>query len=729
MTPFSLSDLGLSDDELAGLESASTPAPSAPSAFDEDEPTLSPFSLSDLGLSDEEMSELDSLQSKGSQPAPSAPDQPSFGELGMTSDESDDSGELPVDLQPFSFDDLDLNAESEPSSRIGGLPSSLQPFSLDEAPPQRPRVGGFGAPEAQESDASLDDEPDVAAEPRGFSWQQASQKSEPSFVKPPRPDPLVGDVSIFSKLKQQHNSQETRPEPPLPPVSLEPDEHMGLFSLDDISLRDDIDERALASASEPSAAAPPEPAKPAPEIENLEDALASGQVQPFSFADLGLSDEEIAALGMGAAAAAPPEPAKPAPEIENLEDALASGQVQPFSFADLGLSEEEQALLAGSTPEPPASAVPPEPAKPAPEIENLEDALSSGQVQPFSLSDLGLSDEEIAAMSSPGTEELGAAPAPEAPPQFEDFDVEPPAAPSTTQSDSGAGEDEPLLTADIQPFSLNDLGLSEEEIVSLGLDVGSSLEDTGDMSLGLTEEELEGLDGGDLHWAEQPAMPTTPPAQHAPAEQPEPPAEADPNEPQITTGDLVVDRLVALGRQQGYVDISDIIANFEDPEAEAARIEEIGMRLHEAKIEIRDGDEVIDMEAEYADEAEEMDEAAPEPPPPPRSSVSRDLDLVSDDFDVPALEAPAAEAPSEEPAMTPFSLSDLGLTEEEIAALGLGEAAPETAAPPAEEPATLEAATSEAPAAEAPSEVPAMTPCSLRDLGLTEDEISALGLC
>ncbi len=57
--------------------------------------------------------------------------------------------------------------------------------------------------------------------------------------------------------------------------------------------------------------------------------------------------------------------------------------------------------------------------------------------------------------------------------------------------------------------------------------------------------------------------------------------------------------------------------------------------------------------------------------------------------------------------MTPFSLSDLGLNEEEIAALGLGET-------PAAEPAAPE-----------PDE-PVMTPFSLSDLGLTADEIAAL---
>ena len=204
--------------------------------------------------------------------------------------------------------------------------------------------------------------------------------------------------------------------------------------------------------------------------------------------------------------------------------------------------------------------------------------------------------------------------------------------------------------------------------------------------LGITEEDLEGLGLGDLSWDQPPAASTLP----APAEAPrEAPAEAS---MQMTSGDLLVDRLIALGHEQGYVDISDIIAAFEDPEGEAERIEEIGRRLHEARIEIRDGDEVIDMDAEYAEEEAE------EP------SAQADEGLA---------DLPAALPREDEPAMTPFSLTDLGLSEDEIAALGLGEAA---GTPP--EPERGPAVT---------AEEPAMTPFSLADLGLSEDEIAGLG--
>ena len=47
------------------------------------------------------------------------------------------------------------------------------------------------------------------------------------------------------------------------------------------------------------------------EIDNLEDAVAAGQIQPFSLADLGLSPEEIAAMGIGDAPAEPEPPTAP----------------------------------------------------------------------------------------------------------------------------------------------------------------------------------------------------------------------------------------------------------------------------------------------------------------------------------------------------------------------------------------------------------------------------------
>src|SRR5262249_30712296 len=748
----------------------------------------------------------------------------------------------------FSIDELDLGASDSSTAGIGELPTSLQPFSLDEPPPQRPRVSGFISPESADNE-NIADEEDFTPETRGYSWQQAAQKPETSFLKTPREEPS-SEASIFAKLKQRHLSNpEDRTPPALPPVSIDADEHLGLFSLDHISLHDDS-EHSLPETAPPAAqaeSAPAEsaasepPAKPILEIENLEDAVASGQVQPFSLADLGLSEEEIAAIGMGEATSAPvsistPQktegviidtiefdptgrdyageyvlisnpsaasvdltgwklrdisgnhsftfppfllaagesvrlwtrrgvndaanlywdsvgaiwnntgdtailqnasgtevnrfsfepppsdqtaqpsaqaasepPAKPTLEIENLEDAVASGQVQPFSLADLGLSEEEIAAMGlGEAPAPDPPAAPPE-------IENLEDADASGQVQPFSLADLGLSEEEIAAMGLSDTASA-ATPADEQGEPAAELGEQPdsltrpldaipsqPAQPSAEAPEEGA-----LLTSDLKPFSLTDLGLSDDEISALGLDTSSESDESGGMGLDLTEEELEGLDGGDLNWASQPAQTAAPiPTQP---------------EPQLTTGDLVVDRLIALGRQQGYVDIADIMADFEDPEAEAGRIEEIGQLLHAAETETRDGDKHIDMDADNEEDEPKTAEptedwtTVPEMPAPATPTFPRDLDLATDDADQLGLAEAAAptadtsaELPADEPNMTPFSLSELGLSGDEINALGLDEPA--------------------APAApSAPPSQPDMTPFSLSELGLSDDEIVALGL-
>ena len=139
---------------------------------------------------------------------------------------------------PFSIDELDFGASDTSNTGVGELPPSLQPFSLDEPPPQRPRVSSFVSPESTDNE-NISDEDDFAPETRGYSWQQASQKPETSFSKPPREEPS-SDASIFSKLKQHHlNNPDEHEPPPLAPMPIEPDEHLGLFSMDDISLRDD----------------------------------------------------------------------------------------------------------------------------------------------------------------------------------------------------------------------------------------------------------------------------------------------------------------------------------------------------------------------------------------------------------------------------------------------------------------------------------------------------------
>ncbi|HEY3231772.1 MAG TPA: tetratricopeptide repeat protein, partial [Roseiflexaceae bacterium] len=113
MAPFSLSDLGLSDDEIASLGAPTAPAAAAPSSEEEDM-GMAPFSLSDLGLSDDEIAGLGSLGT-GSESLPERPvsgsaaasdttSEPPHGTSSGSNEEAFEGSGLPVDLQPFSLD-------------------------------------------------------------------------------------------------------------------------------------------------------------------------------------------------------------------------------------------------------------------------------------------------------------------------------------------------------------------------------------------------------------------------------------------------------------------------------------------------------------------------------------------------------------------------------------------------------------------------------------------------
>jgi len=752
MQPFSLEELGLSPDEIAALDSVATPPPAEDASFDIG--AMQPFSLEELGLSPDEIASL-SGEPILSRAETSQPDDVDIDMRPFSLDDIDiegggyqpavkpgigfDIGDVPPDLQPFSMEELETGSLSGQTD-IGELPPSLQPFSLDEPPaPQRPRMAGLTPEEASESPIE-EEEPFI---PRGFSWQQPAQRTEPTFLHTASSTAPAETGTIFEKLQKQRESVRLpgAEEPPTPPIA--PDEHLGLFSLDDISLRDDdqFEERRFSSVGAeqlPPAMGAPEPpqqeepvsagdaAKPhAAHIEDVEDieaGLASGVIQPFSFADLGLTEEEIAALGLSVAPEQPvtqaPESPAEAPagltsrvaeeepvvapphieepvvtheskhtdiEAETLEEALARGEVQPFSFADLGLSEEEIAALGLGTPEasasPAAPAEPVTPAQPAREAETLEEALASGEVQPFSFADLGLSEEEIAA---PGlsTQDAAAPPAKPAAPvqpttETEEFEMVQPAAPAESPASAApelVGEETGI--EDLQPFSLADLGLSEDELGVFDLsDLAESSLEYEEGRLGITEEELSALGtGGDLEWLPEPE-----PVHEPPAEAFEPGESAS----DFESVDETVDRLIRLSRERGYVDIADIIAAVRDPEAEADRIDEIGRKLHAARIQIRDGDEIIDLDAEYAEEE------APLP-------VERALQPALNDM------------PSEEEdLMRPFSLEELGLSDDEIALLAAAAAGQQENVPP-------------------PAEEPPLTPFSLEELGLSDDEIAMI---
>jgi tetratricopeptide (TPR) repeat protein len=650
LTPFSLSDLGLTDEEIAAL-SVDEPAQNAPAA----EAELTPFALSDLGLSADDIAAIDPPP-----PGQSALVTPDIDPFDWSLEGEDDASATPSlnfeddlsQLTPFSIDDLDLNSGDDQGGLRGStLPPSLQPFSIEDGIP--PSSTGNPSLNFTASDA---DEGSLA----GYSWQQPSSRQGTGFLNAASriEEP---EETIFSKLRQMaiergEMSDDDGADPTLA------DTGDAYFSDDDVSLRDDEDqveealpfgtdfrlprerdgnedERSGASAAGILAAGSIAAAFSRNSDTPPVTSAPEPELTPFSLEDLGLSAEEIALLN----AETPAEPSAPEAEPE----------LTPFSLEDLGLSAEEIALLNAETP-----------AEPSAPVAELAEPEAEPELTPFSLEDLGLSAEEIALLNAgvieESGEESGAQPVLDdlAPFSFDDFGLDAESTASVASGNDAATIDD----AGVEPFSLDDLDFDDGD--------ASSAQAAASRELGISDEELASLDLGDLEAAASSLV-------------------------ESETGDRALDRLLVIGRRQGFVELTDIIAVVENPEEETDRIEEIGWALHNSGIQIRDQGEIIDMtETEEVEAEDEM--------------------LAVEDEVIEALDVTASPTPQAEPDLTPFSLSELGLTDEEIAALGLAEAAP--AASLTEE--------ARAPATTEPE--PELTPFSLEDLGLSAEEIAAL---
>jgi uncharacterized protein YjiS (DUF1127 family) len=658
LTPFSLEDLGLSQEEIAALGGDATPSPA--------EPELTPFSLDDLGLG---LSAEDIAAIEPPPPGPGTPATPEIASFDWGRARADDESSVQAgtfddgfsELTPFSIDDLDLNiGEEQADLRSSTLPPSLQPFSIDDGSPPPPL-----ASPAQSFKLNEEEEGTLS----GYSWQQPSPRQGTGFLTPsPRVD--EPEETIFSKLRQMAIER----------GEMSADTHAdadAYFSDDDVSLRDDDDQAgrpspfntsfrlpregddenddqassisargvlaagSIAAAFSNNSDAPPVDREPELKIFSPDDPGRSSEeaepeLTPFSLEELGLSAEEIALLnggGLGdeASTAAPVEP---------------EAELTPFSLGELGLSAEEIALLSAETTEDAPESVPAE-------------AAAEPELTPFSLEELGLSAEEIALLNSGGATAVSSEqPALDTMTPFSFDDVGQDDEPAAT---SGATRAEATLDdVGVEPFSLDDLDFDDGET---GAQAVPSRE------LGISAEELAGLDLGDFE-----AAAISPTASE--------------------TGDPALDRLLAIGRRQGFVELTDIIAVVENPEEETDRIEQIGWGLHNSGIQIRDQGEIIDMTETEEPEAEEF--------------VDEELSQALDTAPVSASE------PEPEPDLTPFSLTELGLTEEEIAALGLAEVEPGASAR-TEDPAVLPLAAE-----------PELTPFSLEELGLSAEEIAAL---
>ncbi|MDW8391879.1 MAG: RNA polymerase sigma factor region1.1 domain-containing protein, partial [Oscillochloridaceae bacterium] len=677
LTPFSLEELGLSPEEIAQLEAAAqAAAPSAPEPPPA-EPELTPFSLEELGLSPEEIAQLEAARTGAAgerEASPSSRNQQenlsrgssTFGAVAETPTAAEnDLGEI----TPFSLEEFDLDAPNfEPGE--GELPPSLRPFSIDEPP------ATTTPPPAEEE-----------AEPKAaYSWQQPAAKSQPGFASR-QEEETHGQESIFDRLKARAAALPLQEPEPLRPIADEELAQSDYFSHDDVSLREDEpagQNRFVGGFRLPKEDVPISEASPAPGATERvkEPPPAEPELTPFSLEELGLSPEEIAQLEAAAQAAAPSAPEPPPAEPE----------LTPFSLEELGLSPEEiaqlEAAARGELPSPATG-------------DTIVPGWSRGEepeLQPFAPDELSIN----AAASGAELDLSGLKPfAPE------DF--------GATVQPSAPDE---ALPEDIEPFSFEDLDLG---------DIESFDGQTASRELGLSAEELEGLDLGQFETILNEHYDT-----HAtPSNQ----------------GDAALERLMSLGRRQGYVDLTDIIAVVSDPEAEADRIEAIGWALHRAGIQIRDGDEIIDMEEVEAEGESEAVAPTAEAELTPFSL--EELGLSPEEIAALGLTEATAEAapaaPPAEPELTPFSLEELGLSPEEIAQLEAARAAAEAApaAPPAEpeltpfsleelglspeEIAQLEAARAAAEAAPAaPPAEPELTPFSLEELGLSPEEIAQL---
>ncbi len=758
VSPLSLAELGLSPEEIAALDDLNATTADAVPATDEGliADSIEPFSFDDFGLDD-----LSDSSSSEASPFDAA----------AARDDALGAGD---DVKPFSLDDLDLSDLGSNPMEGDTLPPSLQPFSLDDISP-----GGLDSLATNMSDMSLppenaEDSEDISN--AGFSWQVPAAKPAPDFAtgeEPPVEEASQrGSASIFARLKQRRDALPPVESEPLSDIEPGPDE-MRFFSNDDVSLRDAAaaaaaaaagraDERQAEEAADAGATDTTQPPAPtgatAGEVEM--------EVAPLSLEELGLSPEEIAALnelntegtegiavdGMGARDTSddvPPTPDEPAevppvaaaPEPPALEPEPAADEpvpdegepeITPLSLEELGLSPEEIAALNAMSAEgasgmfdetfadesvaedvPAAAAEPPV----APEPVAPEPVTGEGEpeIMPLSLEELGLSPEEIAALNAANMDIDSVIP--DAPPtdtsaSFDElsFDEpsaapEPPAAAkpqsladlgldfsgedglsfdslSGGAAESGTGDTGGFDFDDVglQPFSLDELHLTDQLPDGSGGDANR---------LGLTADELAGMDfepsglGGDTG-AQKPAAPTP----------------VDP-----------VEQLIMTGREQGQVELMDIIRLVDNPEEEPEKVMEIAWRIYSEGVQIYDQGEILDLEAELeegeAGEAvAESPTAADEPHVQP-SSPARPIDEPRVTRQLSPDELTEADPP-----VVPLSLEELGLSADEIAQLGLAE---EGAMP------------APAPEAEASAE-PDVAPLSLEELGLSADEIAQLGL-
>jgi tetratricopeptide (TPR) repeat protein len=704
--PSSLDDVGLHDSEVPGRAA-------------QDVGAVQPFSFDDWNL-DEDFS------SAKTQPAPEPEAELDFPDISAFSLDDDSStrggvqpfsfeAETSSDVQPFSLDD-DLgdfggvapfsfeeegrtpSTGSAPAPADAGL-GNVQPFSLDDwglddatgsnlKPLSSDELtgadeqGDFGAFKPFSLDElsldTLDDdagsglsgpqvgneEPEIE-EPSGFSWQEPSWRAQASQSE--RVESTEGD-SIFAKLMRSRSADQQSspvPEPAQPAASHdEPAETMNFFSLDDEPLRLDESNDQDRWFSDAAITASEQPASPE---QSTQPSSTEPEADAGNFFSLeGLEAEQGFSWETSASTQQPDQTAAPdsgnffsLADLEseqgfswetgaaNQSAESAEQSTEPFSLSDLGLSDDELSAL-----DVPSDA-----------------SVASGNEQeadtlPFSLSELGLSDDEISALNLQDDQS-------ESMPAGEQS--EQPVLPEDMRSDLGAAAqpaEEP--EADMTPFSLADLGLNDDELAF-----------------------FEQAQAERTQAEATPAQPD--------ATQPAEAAEADMTPFSLADLGLNDDELAFFEQaqagqdldtasQQTSEDVDLLFADFDIPSEEpqpettvAASVEQLGDQPNAS--------------GETSDPFQE-------------NSFGESVFSGANDRSIGAQSEAAGAEPEVD--MTPFSLADLGLNDDELAFFEQAQAERTQAeGTPAQPDATQPAEAAEAD----------MTPFSLADLGLNDDEL------
>ncbi|WP_322822218.1 tetratricopeptide repeat protein [Chloroflexus sp.] len=501
---------------------------------------------------------------------------------------------------------------------------TLQPFSLEElglSPEEIAQLEGQAPPAAANAEPALQP---FSLEELGLSPEEIAQLEGKSTTTGGT-DTFVDDLSGLQPFSLDDLDLGATSASDELPATLQP------FSLDDLAL-DDVSassethtesiEPGIYSWQEPSARSggiklpqEPEPGGPSIFSKLVERAASLPPVEEPPLTPVELTEADVAAYFSSDDVSLREDDNTPErltgtfriPKASIDESLAPTGAVRALSEksepVNLPTPEEVAQLEAAQQPAQPAA-----PAEP--------------ELTPFSLEELGLSPEEIAqleAAQQPATGETT---------DFTDESIDSLLS-SSNEGDVFAhldktGEESSFELPGVEPFSLDEF--ADLEPFSFE-DIESGATTTSE--LGLSPDEIDSISLGNFETV----------------------VLSDDEEPMIDTGDPDLNRLIKLGHRQGYVDLTDIIAVVKDPEREADRIEQIGWSLYRAGIQIRDGDEIIDMEAELGEEE----------PAPATSSTTADL--------TPFDEEPALAPTSAEPELTPFSLEELGLSAEEIAQL------------------------------------------------------------